>query len=98
MYYTNLVTDQSNEIHLPKFWCYFDPHRNTFRMSNDPRTRNPEKQTTPVTIAPVKASLNKINRKVERRYRHWLDIHKLWNQCLKIPEVISKGGEKEYMF
>ena len=27
MHYTNLVTDQSNEIHLPTFWCYFDPHK-----------------------------------------------------------------------
>ena len=34
MNYTNISTDQSNEIHYPTFWCYFDPHGNTTRMSN----------------------------------------------------------------
>ena len=26
MHFTELATDQSNEIHLPIFWCYYDPH------------------------------------------------------------------------
>lgn len=115
IHYTNLATDKSNEIHHPAFWCYFDPHGNTTRMSNippkymensterkrmsnDPRTIKKEKKTTPVTITPAKTSLRKITRKVECRYRHWLDTQKLQKWCLKIPEVISEGGEKEYMF
>ena len=52
-------------------------------MSNDSRTIKNEKKTTPVTIVPAKASLRKINRKVEPRYRHWLDIQKLRKQYLK---------------
>ena len=76
MHYTNLATDQSNEIHLSICWYYFDPHGNTTRMSNEPQTRNTEKQTTPVTIALIKTSFNKINKKVESRYRQWLRIQK----------------------
>ena len=60
-------------------------------MSNDSRTIKNEKKTTPVTIVPAKASLRKINRKVEPRYRHWLDIQKLRKQYLKKIEVVSKG-------
>ena len=41
--------------------------------------------TTPVTIiAPAKASLRKINRKVGMQYRQWLDTQKLRKWCLKI--------------
>ena len=98
MHYTNLATDQSNEIHLPTFWCYFDPHGNTTRMSNDPRVIMKEKATTPVTIAPAKVSLKKINRRVGRRYRQWLDTQKLRKWCLKILEVIPEGEEKTYKF
>ena len=36
MHYTELATDQSNEIYVPTFWCYYDPHGNTTRISNDP--------------------------------------------------------------
>ena len=75
MHYTNLATYQSNGIHHPTFWCYFNLHENTTRMSNAPQTLKlmKEKRTTPVTIASTKASLNKMNRKVKGRYRHWLD-------------------------
>ena len=45
MHYTNLAIDQSNEIHLPTFWCYFDLHGNTTRMSNDPQPPTPNSQT-----------------------------------------------------
>ena len=34
MNYFNISPDQSNEIHYPTFWCYFDPDGNTTRMSN----------------------------------------------------------------
>ena len=34
MHYTNLTTDQSNEIHDTSFWCYFDPQGNTTQISN----------------------------------------------------------------
>ena len=69
MHYANLAIDQSNEIHRPTFWCYFDPHGNTTRMSNVPQTMKKGKKATPVIIVPVKASLSKINRKVEHRFR-----------------------------
>ena len=98
MHYTKLATDWSNEIHVPTFWCYYGPHGNTTRMSNDPQVIKKEKRTTPVTKAPVKASLKKTNRKVKMIYRQWLDTRKLRKQFLKIPEVIFKGEEKEYMF
>ena len=56
---------------------YMENSKERKRMSNDPRTINKEKKTTPVTTAPKKACLRKITRKVERRYRHWLDTQKL---------------------
>jgi len=59
IHYTELATDQSNEIMFPIFWCYYDQHGNTTRMSNDPRLTKKMKTTTPVTIAPAKASLEK---------------------------------------
>ena len=95
MHYINLAIDQSNEIHHFTFWCYFNSHGNTTRMSNAPGTITlmKKKRKTPVTIAPAKVSLSKMNRKVKYRYKHLLDIHKLQKQCLKIPEVISKGRE-----
>ena len=96
MHFTELATDQSNEINLPTFWCYYDPHGNTTRMSNDPRALM--EITTPVTIVPAKASLKNINRKVKMRYRQWLSIQKLRKHCLKILEVIPEGDEKDYMF
>mmetsp|Transcript_22277 Transcript_22277/g.23851 ORF Transcript_22277/g.23851 Transcript_22277/m.23851 type:complete len:113 (-) Transcript_22277:58-396(-) len=95
MHYTELATYWSNEIHFPLFWYYFDLHGNTTRMSNDPRVIMKEKTTTLVTMAPAKASLKKINRKVGKRYRQWLTIRKLQKWCLKIPEAISEGGEKK---
>ena len=98
MHYTELTTDQSNEIHFPPFWCYFDRHENTTKMSNDPRVIKKKKKTTPVTIAPAKASLEKINRRVGRRYSQWLDTRKLRKWCLKILEVIPEGEEKAYKF
>ena len=98
MHYTELTTDQSNEIHFPSFWCYFDPHENTTRMSNDLRVIKKTKTTTPVTIATEKASLEKINRRVGRRYSQWLDTRKLRKWCLKILEVILEGEEKAYKF
>ena len=67
MHYTNLAIDQSNEIHLRTFWCYFDPHQNTTRMSNDPQTRKTEKRITPVTIAPAKESLRKKQQKGRKK-------------------------------
>ena len=67
-------------------------------MSNDPRTRNEEKQTTPETIAPAKVSLRKFNRMAKRTYRQWLDARRLRTWCIKIPEAISEGEEKEYKF
>jgi len=80
MHYTDLTTDHSNEIHYPSFWCYFDPHENTTRMSNemnnDPQMRNNAKRPTSVTIAPAKASLNNINRTITRRYREWESLQK----------------------
>ena len=60
MHHANLAVNHSNEIHQPTFWCYFDPHRNTTRMSNDPQDIK-EESTTPVTIAPGKTSSKKIN-------------------------------------
>ena len=69
MHNTNLATNQSNEIHDTIYWCYFDPHENTTRMSNDQQTIKKEKKTTLVTIAPVKESLKKINKKVGMIYR-----------------------------
>jgi len=98
MHYTGLATDQSNEIDDTLFWCYFDPHGNTTRMSNDPRVIKKEKKITPVTIAPAKASFRKINRKVEHRYRHWLRVQNTRKYCLKILEVIPEGEEKAYNF
>ena len=102
MHYTDLTTDQSNEIHCPSFWCYFDPHENTTRMSNemnnDPRFRNNAKRQTPVTIAPAKASLSNINRTIARRYREWESLQKVRKHCLKILEVIPEGEEKAYKF
>ena len=99
MHYTELTTDQSNGIHFPQFWCYFDLHGNTTRMSNDPRVRKKEKNPpTPVTIAPAKARLEKINRRVGRRYSQWLDTRKNRKQFLKIPEAIPEGEEKAYKF
>ena len=47
------------------------------RMSNDPQKMKKEEKITPVTISPAKASLRKINRKVERRYRHWLSLQNM---------------------
>ena len=98
IHYTNLATDQSNETYRSTFWCYFNLHGNTTRMSNDLQTIKTEKKTTPVTIAPSKASLRRINRKVERGHRNWLDIQKFQKYCLKIPEVISEVEEKKFMF
>ena len=73
MHYTNLATNQSNEIHHPSFWCYFDPHRNYTRIRNVSLmlTIKKEKKTTPVTIAlaKAKARLGKINSKAKCRYR-----------------------------
>ena len=91
IHYANLAVDQSNEIHKHTCWCYFDLHGNTIKMSNNPWTMKKEKTGTTVTIVPAKASLSKINRKVERRYSLWLDIRRLQKQCLKIPAAISKG-------
>ena len=60
-YTTEIATDQStNEIHLPTFWRYYDPHENTTRMNNDLRAIK-EESTTPVAIAQAKVSLKKIN-------------------------------------
>ena len=67
-------------------------------MSNDPRMIKKKKKTTPVTIAPAKASLKKINRKIRIIYRKWLDTRKFRKQCLKIMEVIPKREEKAYKF
>ena len=64
MHYTELAIDQSNKIHLPTFWCYYDPHGNTTRMRNDPRAIKEEISITPVTISPAKASLKKITKKI----------------------------------
>ena len=98
MHFTELAIDQSNEIYLPTFWCYYGSYGDTTRMSNDPRGMKKEKSTTPVTIAPAKTSLKKINREVKMRYRHWLSTQKLRKWLQKIPEVISEGDEKDYMF
>jgi len=100
MNYTNISTDQSNEIQKITWWCYFDSHRNTTRMSNDPRIhhKDKDKKITPITIAPAKVSLKKVIRKEKHRYRQWLHARKIRTWCIKIPEVISEGGEKEYMF
>mmetsp|Transcript_4111 Transcript_4111/g.4642 ORF Transcript_4111/g.4642 Transcript_4111/m.4642 type:complete len:139 (+) Transcript_4111:124-540(+) len=43
MHNTNLATNQSNEIDAALFWCYFNPHKNTPRMSNERQTRKTEK-------------------------------------------------------
>ena len=67
-------------------------------MSNDPRMIKKEKKITPVTIAPAKVSLKRFNKKAKCQYRQWLEARKLRTWCIKIPEVISEGGEKEYIF
>ena len=67
-------------------------------MNKDPRMIKKEKEPTPVTIAPAKASLKIIKRRVRRKYRVWLRTQKVRKQFLKILEVIPKGGEKAYKF
>jgi len=91
-----LATDQSNEINL--FWWYNDPYGNTTRMSNDPQLTKKMKTTIPVTIAPAKTSLEKINRKVKLKYRNRLSVQILQKYCVKKLEVIPKGEEKAYKF
>ena len=67
-------------------------------MNNDSQVIKKEKETTLITITPEKDSLRKLNRKVKRKYIHQLDTRKLWQQCVKILEVISERGEKKYRF
>mmetsp|Transcript_44650 Transcript_44650/g.45300 ORF Transcript_44650/g.45300 Transcript_44650/m.45300 type:complete len:103 (+) Transcript_44650:185-493(+) len=88
MHYTELATDQSNEINFPTFWSYYDPHGNTTRMSNDPRLTKKMKTTTPVTIAPAKASLKK-NQQEGRKEIQPMVGH------TKITEMVSEdiGGD-----
>ena len=77
MHYTNLATDQSNKIYHYSCWCYFDPHGKTTRISNEPQIVKKEKTTLSLIIAPEKVILRRINRKVEHRYKNWLDTQKL---------------------
>jgi len=115
MNYTNISTVQSNEIQYPTFWCYFDPHGNTTRMSNilpkdmedskerkinnkDLRMIKKEKEPTPVTIAPAKVSLERINRRAKGRHKKWLRTKNTRKYCLKILEVIPEGEQKAYKF
>ena len=77
MHFANLATDQSNKIHNTTFWCYFDPHGNTTRMSNYQQKSNTKKRTTSVTITPAKASLRKINWMIAHRYREWARLKNL---------------------
>ena len=98
IHYANLAIDQSNEIYHPTFWCYFDLHGNTTRMNNDSEMIKKKKKTTPVTIAPAKARLKQINRKVKRRYDHWLNFQNIQKHYLKILEIMPKGEEKAYKF
>ena len=98
MHYTELETGQSNEIYFLTFWCYYDLHEYTARMSNDPQLIKKEKSKTPVTISPAKASLNKINRKMKTKYKNWLSVQNMRKHCLKILEVNPKEMKRTTCF
>merc|ERR1712194_103765 len=92
MHFFVLTTDQSNEIHSLTFWCYFDHHGNTTRMSNDKRPGTiKEESRTPVTITPAKASLKRINKRMRIKQINWSNERNMRKHCLKTLEVIPEG-------
>merc|ERR1712238_371432 len=99
MHYCGLTTDQSNEIHSLTFWCYYDPHGNTTRMSIDKRPGTiKEESRTPLTITQAKASVKYNTKRMRIRQTNWVNERNMRKQFLKILEVIPEGDEKEYMF
>merc|ERR1712238_516690 len=99
MNYFELTTDQSNDIHSLTFWCYYDPHGNTTRMSIDKRPGTiKEESRTPLTITQAKASVKYNTKRMRIRQTNWVNERNMRKQFLKILEVIPEGDEKEYMF
>ena len=75
------------------FWCYFQPHGISTRMSNVPAW-NYRKTGTLVIIAP-RTSSDRINRKT---YPQWLRFCKFRKQLLQIPRITPEADDKEFMF
>ena len=57
-----------------------------------------EKEPTPVTIAPAKVSLERINRRAKGRHNKWLRTKNTRKYCLKILKVIPEREEEAYKF